>query len=132
MAPLARLRLRERRRGERTATAERKEKTLSIPASIQRIGGPGSGEWRLAVKTEDFVGGIHFSEVLAQQDATREVRTGDAVARIAEREQVVRKVAVRADARQAVRRYVHSRPPSRTRGCRPEISGYNVESSYIS
>src|SRR5207247_5000634 len=79
------------------SSAERKY--LSIPASIQTIGEPAS--WRVgesAMKSEDFVGRIHFPEVMAQQDPACEIRAGDSVACIAKREQMMREVAVRANA----------------------------------
>ena len=56
----------------------------------------------LTMESEDFVGRIHFLEVLSHEDAAGEVRAGDAVAGVAKSEQVVRKVPVRADAGQSV------------------------------
>jgi len=53
----------------------------------------------LPVESEDFVGGIHLVEVLSHEDATGEIRAGDAVTGIAESEQVMRKVPVRTNAR---------------------------------
>ena len=57
----------------------------------------------LAVESEDLVGRIHFFEVLPQQNATGQIRAGHALAGVAEREQVMREVAVRPEAGQSAR-----------------------------
>src|SRR5207302_11091169 len=59
---------------------------------------------RLSMEAEHLVGRIDLVQMVAQQDSAGEKRTRDAVARVAEREQVVRKVAVRTDVRKAVGR----------------------------
>src|SRR6185295_11440393 len=55
------------------------------------------------MESEDVVGPIHFFEVVSQQYATGEIRAGDARTGVSEREEMVRKVAVRPDAGQSVR-----------------------------
>src|SRR5690349_12699926 len=57
-----------------------------------------------AMESERFVSGIHFAGALAYQNATGEVRACHAVAGIAEREDVMGKIAMGADVRQAVSR----------------------------
>ena len=42
------------------------------------------------MKSEDLVGRIHFFEVVAEQDAAREIRSGDTLTGVSEREQVMR------------------------------------------
>src|SRR5262249_7297793 len=71
---------------------------LSMFASIARrqIPNPES-QIPLSMKPEGLVGAIHFLEVLAHQNATGEIGAGDAVAAVAEREEVMREVAMRAD-----------------------------------
>ena len=65
---------------------------------------------------------IRLAEMMAQQHAAGEIRAGHAVAGVAEREQMMRKVPVRADVGQAVgrQRYGTSQPYS---GRMPEMSG---------
>src|SRR5262245_37954378 len=55
-----------------------------------------------SMKSERFVRAIHFLEVLPHQNATGEIRAGDAVAAVTECKEVMREVAMRADVRQAL------------------------------
>src|SRR5207247_2634714 len=73
-------------------------KFFSMNASIPR---ENRGDFPLAVESERGVAAIHFLEVLAQQNAAREVRAGDAVAAVAERKQVMREISMCADVRES-------------------------------
>src|SRR5258708_15625570 len=89
---------------------------LNMRASIQRIYGRGRARIAdSAVKSEHFVGWIHFPEVVSQQDAARQICAGHALTRVAKSEQMVRVVAVRADARQSLRSTGIIRGPSERR-----------------
>src|SRR4051812_27304163 len=72
---------------------------LSMFASIQR---ETQAILRLAVESDDLVSRIHFFEVIPEQNATGEVRAGERMACVAEREEVMGVVPVRADRRQGV------------------------------
>src|SRR6185369_8581618 len=57
----------------------------------------------MARELEHVIGGIGLVEIVAQQNPARHVRAGHAMARVAERKQMMRKVAVRSDVRKPVR-----------------------------
>ena len=78
------------------------------PSPISRSSGCGPNDEQVdshqRVNSNAWSDGLGLAEVVPEQDAAGQVRAGHAVARIAEREQLMRKVPVRPDVRQAVRR----------------------------
>ena len=88
------------------AEAERGVARDVPPRPISRSSGCGPKTRRstaMAREAEMAVGRLELVEVMAQQHAAGEIGAGHAVARIAERKQMMREIAVRSDVRQAVR-----------------------------
>jgi len=56
----------------------------------------------MAREAEMTIGRLELVKVMPQQQSAREVGAGDGLARVAEREEVMRKIPMRPDVRQAV------------------------------
>src|SRR5437867_1573734 len=85
------------------------------PTPISRSSGCGPKTRRstaMSRETEVAVSRLELVEMVAQQHAAGEVGAGDAAARIAECEQMMREIPVRPDVRQPVRRSGVGRAPS--------------------
>src|SRR5687767_14655034 len=76
------------------------------PAPISMSSGCGPKTRRsipMSRKGKGVVGRFELAEMMAQQQAAREVGAGEAVARIAEGKEMMREVPVRPDVRQSIR-----------------------------